>query len=112
MATNDQSGTMQPLEMDDEDRECVAKLSNIIAEAFERMSKLTRLPIKEVLHIVEEVDVAKLKEATQDAIKKISHATDLDRTHIIQIFQLDPSASIDEIVIRLHERSRVNRSKW
>jgi len=112
METNNEPRKMQPLEMDDEDRECVAKLSIIIAEAFERMAKLTRLPVKEVLHIVEEVDVAKLKEATQDVIKKIAHATDLDRTHIVQIFQLDSSASIDEIVIRLHERSRVNRSKW
>jgi len=112
MGNNNESRTMQPLEMNDQDRECVAKLSIILAEAFESMAKLTRLPVKEVLHIVEEVDVAKLKEATQDVIKKIAHATDLDRTHIIQIFQSDQSASIDEIVIRLHERSRVNRSKW
>ncbi len=112
MESNNESERVQPFEMDDEDREIVAKLNSIIAEAFESMAKLTRLPVQEVLHIVEEVDVAKLKEAAQDAIKKIAHATDLDRTHIIQIFQSDRSASIDEIVIRLHERSRINRSKW
>jgi len=112
MESNKESRTMQPLEMDDEDRECIAKLSNIMAEAFESVAKLTRLPLQEVLHIVEEVDVAKLREATQQAIKKISHATDLDTTHIVQVFTSDPSASIDEIVIRLHERSRVNRAKW
>jgi len=112
MESNNESRKVQPLELDDQDREIIAKLSNIIAEAFESMAKLTRLPVQEVLHIVEEVDVAKLKDATQDAIKKIAHATALDRAHIIQIFQADPSASIDEIVIRIHERSRVNRSKW
>lgn len=112
MANNNESRTTQPLAMDEEDREIIARLNKILAEAFEAMAQLTRLPVQEVLHIVEEVDVAKLKDATQDAIKKISHCTDLDRSHIIEIFQSDPSASIDDIVIRLHARSRSNRSRW
>jgi hypothetical protein len=112
MANNNESRTTQPIKMDEEDREIIARLNKILAEAFESIAQLTRLPVQEVLHIVEEVDVAKLKEATQDAIKKISHATDLDRSHIIEIFQSDPSASIDDIVIRLHARSRSNRSRW
>jgi hypothetical protein len=112
MESNKESRTVQPLELDDEDRECIAKLSTILAEAFQSVAKLTRLPVPEVLHILEEVDVAKLKDATQNCIKRISHATDLDSTHIVQVFTSDPSASIDEIVIRLHERSRVNRAKW
>lgn len=70
MENNNASGALQPLEMDDEDREIVEKLNSIISEAFEQMAKLTRLPVKEVLHIVEEVDVAKLKDATHEAIKK------------------------------------------
>ncbi len=112
MGNDNESRTMQPSDLDDEEKEIVAKLSNIIAEAFESVAKLTRLPVPEVLHIVEEVDVVKLREAMQGAFKKISHATDLDRTHIVEVFRSSPTADIDEIVIRLHERSRVNRSKW
>jgi|GEM_PF-6984621 len=112
MESNKKSGTVQPLDMDDEDRETIVKLNYIVSDALQTMAKLTRLPVQEVLHIVEEVDVSKLRDVAQEAIKKISIATDLDRTHILEIFHADRSASIDDIVSRLHARSRENRSKW
>ena len=67
--------------------------------------------MQEVLHIIEEVDVVQLKEATQEAIKKISNATDLDTANITAIFMANKGASIDDIVKRLHEQSKVNRHR-
>lgn len=112
MENNKAPPAANSLPMDDEDQEIVAKLNTIITDAFESVAKLTRLPLKEVLHIVEEVDVDKLKEATDHVIKKIAHCTDLDRAHINRVFQEHHDATIEEIVMRLHERSRANRSKW
>jgi restriction endonuclease len=92
-------------------QEIKRKLSKSVEEAFESVAKLTRLSVQEVLHILEEVDVAQLKQATQGAIKKISNATDLDAAHITATFMANSNASIDDIVNRLYEQSRANRHR-
>ena len=53
--------------------------------------------------------MAQLKQATQDALKKISTATDLDTEEITDIFTEKKAASLGDIVIRLHERSKSDR---
>ena len=102
---------LSPAEEEAADQEIKKKLGKLVEEAFESVGKLTRLPVQEVLHIIEEVDVAQLKQATQEAIKKISNATDLDTANITAIFMANRGASIDDIVKRLHEQSRVNRHR-
>jgi hypothetical protein len=92
-------------------QEIKRKLNKFVEDAFESVAKLTRLSVQEVLHILEEVDVAQLKQATQEAIKKISNATDLDATHITATFMANKNASIDDIVNRLYEQSRANRHR-
>jgi len=102
---------LSPAEEEAADQEIKKKLGKFVEEAVESVGKLTRLSVQEVLHIIEEVDVAQLKTATQEAIKKISNATDLDTANITAIFMANRGASIDDIVNRLHEQSRANRHR-
>jgi|SRR5450755_1528489 hypothetical protein len=102
---------LSPAEEEVADQEIVKKLGKIVEESFESVAKLTKLPVQEVLHIIEEVDVTQLKHATSEALKKISDATDLHTAQITAIFLANRDASIDVIVNRLHEQSRVNRHR-
>jgi uncharacterized membrane protein len=103
---------LSPTEEKAAEQEDMIKLGKVVEGAFESVAKLTRLPVQEVLHIIEEVDVAQLKQATQEAIKKIADSTDLDRANIIAIFMAKRDASIDDIVHRLREESHVHRARW
>ena len=94
------------------DQEVVKRLTKVVEEALESIAKVSKLPMQEVLHILEEVDVTLLREATDQAIKKIAAATDLDSAHITEIFKADRVASVDDIVHRLHEQSRTHRATW
>jgi hypothetical protein len=94
------------------DQEVVKRLTKVVEEALESIAKVSQLPVQEVLHIIEEVDVTLLREATQEGLKKISEATGLDSSHITEIFKADRVASVDDIVHRLHEQSRTHRARW
>ena len=102
---------LSPAEEQVADQEIVKKLGKLVEESFESVAKLTKLSVHEVLHIIEEVDVTQLKQATYEAIKKISNATDLHSAQITAIFLANKDASIDDIVNRLHEKSRENRHR-
>jgi uncharacterized membrane protein len=101
-----------PAEQAAAEQEDIKKLAKIIERAFESVAKLTRLSVQEVLHIIEEVDVAQLKQATQEAIKEIAESTDLNSANIVAIFMANRDASIDDIVHRLREESHVHRARW
>lgn len=68
--------------------------------------------MQEVLCNIEEIDGAELKQAVQEAMKKIADATNLYTAQITDIFKANRVASINDIVNRLHEQSKVNRSKF
>jgi hypothetical protein len=103
---------LNPAEEEAAEQEDVKKLLNIVEKTLERIGKITKLPVQEVMHIIEEVDVAQLRQATQEAIKEIADSTDLDRSHIVAIFMANRGASIDDIVHRLREESHVHRARW
>ncbi len=94
---------------EDED---VKKLVNIVEESLERIAKITKLPLQEVMHVIEEVDVALLMQATREAIKNIATATDLDTAHITSILRENRTATVDNIVHRLRQESHVQRAKY
>ena len=60
---------------------------------------------------LDKFDAAELKQATQEAFRKISEATDLDTAQITEIVETNRVASINDVVNRLHEQSRVNRAR-
>jgi metal-dependent HD superfamily phosphatase/phosphodiesterase len=103
---------LSPAEQMAAEEEDIKKLGKIVEGAFESVAKLTRLSVQEVLHIIEEVDVAQLSHAFRGAIKKIVDATDLHRDHIVAIFTANKDARLDELVHRLREESRVHRGRW
>ena len=94
------------------EQEDVKKLVVVVEESLEAISKITKLPLQEVMHIIEEVDVAQLMVATQEAVKKISNATDLDSGVITTIFKENRTATIDNIVQRLRHESHVHRATF
>jgi hypothetical protein len=101
-----------PAEEKAAEQEDIKKLGKVVEGAFESIAKLTKLSVQEVLHIIEEVDVAQLKQATQEAIKEIAESTDLNSANIVAIFMANRDASIDDIVHRLREESHVHRARW
>jgi len=111
MPYKSQQTHLTPAEEEAAEKEIMKQLVKHVEETFASLAKLTKLPVQEVLHIVEEVDVAQLTRATQEAIKKISNATDLHRADIVAIFMANRAASIDDIAFRLHEKSKVNRHR-
>jgi hypothetical protein len=88
------------------------KLGKVVEEAFESVAKVSKRPVQEVLRNIDGIEGAELKNAAQEAIKKIATATDLDTAQITDIFKANAGASMNEIVGRLREQSRVNRSAW
>jgi hypothetical protein len=100
-----------PAELAAADQEDLRKLVNVVQQAFESIARITRLPVSEVLHIMEEVDVVQLRQATQEAMKSIAHATALDSTRISAIFRENRDAKVADIAARLHEESRIQRAR-
>ena len=105
-----ESTTMGPSDLVAE-QEIMEKLSKVVEEAFESVAKVSKLPAQEVMCNLEKVDGAELKQATQEAFKKISEATDLDTAQITEIVKANRVASINDIANRLHEQSSVNRAR-
>jgi hypothetical protein len=90
----------------------IRKLGKIVDEAFESVAKVSKLPVQEVLCNIKEIDGAELKLAAQEALKKVADATNLYTAQITDIFKANRAASMNDIVNRLHEQSKVNRSTF
>lgn len=87
----------------------VEQLHHVVEDAIDLIATATRLSSSEVMQILEEVDMSKFRKATEDAIRKISIATDLNSDEISEIFTARKLASLDDIVNRLHEKSKADR---
>lgn len=118
------------------DRMDVEKLVRVVNEAVATIATSTSLPANEVLEILESihvemvgeltmalkamgntrteraVDTEKLSRAIEKAIAMISNATDLDTDEITTIFSTKPGASVEDVVYRLHEQSRIDRANY
>jgi uncharacterized protein YjbJ (UPF0337 family) len=85
------------------------KLAAIVDDAFSSVTKLTRRPVEEVMANVDKIDSVELKEAVEQAIKKIATATGLNPVQIADIFKEHGSSNVN-IVGVLHERSKADRT--
>ncbi|MGA2190477.1 MAG: hypothetical protein ABSH33_18300 [Steroidobacteraceae bacterium] len=90
----------------------IKKLGEIVEEAFESVAKVSERPPQEVLCTVDQINGAELKQAAQEAMKKMADATDLHAAQISGILKANGSAGINDIVNRLHEQSKVKRSTF
>jgi hypothetical protein len=112
----------------------IGKLEKVVNDAVTAISAKTSLPVNEVLEVLENVrvemvgeirgavdslgnlsavkhaDAAKLSKAIEDAIGTIANATDLDTDEITWIFTRKPGAGVEDIVFRLNEKSKFDRS--
>jgi hypothetical protein len=102
----------------------IDKLSKYVENAFGEIAKASGLSATEVLRVIEDIhvemskDVLKdslhadvLRQAIQEAIKKISHATALDTEQITHVFSEKKNTNLNDIVSRLHKRSQSSRAK-
>lgn len=123
-----------PYEGTPRERIDMQKLGGVVSNAVTSISTKTGLPENEVLDIMEKVRVEmvgdlkgailtlesngaipnvnadKLSMAMEEAIETIADATDLDTDEITEVFTKEEGASLDHIIFRLRERSRVDRS--
>ncbi len=107
------------------EKDDIAKLNKIVAEAFGAIEEATGLSEKEVLRVIKDTDVEMLKdvmkddinvealkEGVQESIKKISLATALETAQISEIFTAKQDADLDDIVNRLQHRAQTNRDTF
>ncbi|MHB1099022.1 MAG: hypothetical protein ACYCZR_05635 [Burkholderiales bacterium] len=87
----------------------VEQLHHVVEDSIDSIAKATALPQEEVMHILEELDMTKFRKAAEEAVKKIAIATDLNSEEIWRIFSESRSATLDDIVNRLHEKSKADR---
>jgi uncharacterized protein YjbJ (UPF0337 family) len=85
----------------------VEKLAVVVQEAFLPVTKESGLPLEEVMCNVETIEQPELKQAAQEAMRKIAHATGLNSAQITRIFKANRFNDIN-IVSQLHKESRAN----
>ena len=91
---------------------CLGKLNKFVGHELDDIAKKTHISMKELMEIIEEVNLVRLHEAAQEALRKIAHATDLTPAQIEEVFTNHRGAELEDICQRLHEKSMVNRSKF
>ena len=92
--------------------EDIDKLNKFVAYQIDELAKKAHLSVKELMEIMEEVNVVKLYQATGEVLRKISYAVDLTPEQIEEVFTDHRNAPLEDIVKRLHEKSLINRSKF
>ena len=84
------------------------KLAAVIQEAFLPVTRASNLPVEEVMCNIETIEGPEVREAAEQAIRKIANATGLNTTQITRIFKVNRFADVN-IVSQLHKESRVGR---
>ncbi len=100
----------------------IDKLSKYVKQVFEEIENATGLTEKDVLHVVEGIHVkmAKdvpednmaLKKAIQEAIKKISLATNLDTEQITRVFSERKNTNLNDLISRIHVKTQDVRGMY
>jgi uncharacterized protein YjbJ (UPF0337 family) len=98
---------MAPSDLAAAEQADMQKLAAVVQEAFLPVTKASKLPLEEVMCNIETIDGPELKQAVQEAIRKIANATGLDRAQITRIFKENRFGDVN-IVSQLYKESRVN----
>ena len=86
----------------------VNKLAAVVQDAFLPLTKLSTIPIEEVMCDFEKIDAPELKQAAEKALKQIATATGLSTTQVTDIFKANRFTNTN-IVGCLYEQSGVKR---
>jgi hypothetical protein len=108
---NNMASGQGPKDKDPEDM-YLEKLNKFVGQELDDLAKKTHISLRELMEIIEEVNIVKLHEAAHEALKKISYAVDLTPEQIFQVFTDHKDAPLEDLCKRLHEKSLVNRSKF
>jgi len=103
---------MAPPKTPENPEEDLEKLNEFVGHELDDLAKKTHISMKELMEIIEEVNIVKLHQAAHEAMRKISYAVDLTPGQIYQIFTDHRDAPIEDLCKRLHEKSLENRSKF
>jgi len=104
---NNESKAMAPSDLAAAEQADMQELAAVVQEAFLPVTKASKLPLEEVMCNIETIDEPELKQAAQEAMRKIGNATGLDTAQITRIFNENRFADVN-IVNQLHKESRVN----
>lgn len=88
------------------------KLNKFVEHEIDELAHRTHLSLKELMEIIEEVNIVKLHEAAHEALRKISYAVDLTPSQIYDVFTEHRDSPLEDLVKRLHEKSCENRAKF
>ena len=81
-------------------------------DVFKNIQVMKGISVKELMEIIEEVNIVRLHAAAHDALKKIAYAVDLTPAQIYEVFTDHRGAPLEDLCKRLHEKSLQNRSKF
>ncbi len=90
----------------------VEKHRKVVAEAIASVATISKFPMDVMIQHVDKVGDTNIKQVIQEAFKSISTATDLSTVQITKVFVDNNSKSVQEIVTRLLEQSKLNRAAW
>jgi len=79
------------------------KLSAWSTRLFAPVTQLTNRPLEDVMSHVESIDSPELKQAVQEAIKKISTATGLHSTQIVDVFKEKRASDVNIVACFMKE---------
>jgi len=103
---------MAPAKTPEKPEEDLQKLNEFVGHELDDLAKKTHISMKELMEIIEEVNIVKLHQAAHEAMRKISYAVDLTPAQIYQIFTDHRDAPLEDLCKRLHEKCLENRSKF
>ncbi len=84
----------------------IKKLNKFVEKAFGEIANVTWISEKEMLHVIKDIHADVVKQANQEAIKKISLATALDTEKITHVFAEKKNTSLNDTFSRLNKRSQ------
>src|ERR1022692_4629437 len=97
---------MAPSDLAAAEQADMQKLAAVVQEAFLPVTKVSKLPLEQVMCNIETIDGPELKQAVQEAIGQIANATGLVPAQIIRIFKTNRFGDVN-IVSQLYKESRV-----
>jgi uncharacterized protein YjbJ (UPF0337 family) len=101
------SKAMAPSDLAAAEQVDMQKLAAVVQEAFLPVTKVSKLPLEEVMCNIETIDEPELKQAVQEAISQIANATGLVPEQVTHILKANRFGDVN-IVRQLHKESRVN----
>lgn len=89
--------------------ETTGKLNKVVMDSFMMISRETGYSTDEIIETLTSVNLRKLHDSVEEAMRQISEAVDLNRDEIYDVLCSKRHTDMADIVSRLHQKSRMDR---